>query len=110
MFGPWGLATIALNYAPRAANASELSFVQQDKADAPDLARCWMQTAPGSVVRASDGTVVRPRRGAPEGRSAAKRRRQLPSQAAGSTRRNGHGRPPPLPPTRRSTGHGTGIF
>jgi pimeloyl-ACP methyl ester carboxylesterase len=43
---PWGLATIALNYAPRAASADELQFAQQDKADAPDLSRCWMQKAP----------------------------------------------------------------
>jgi len=43
---PWGLATIPLNYAPRTANAIELTFVQQDKADAPDLARCWLQKAP----------------------------------------------------------------
>ena len=43
---PWGLSAVPLSYAPRAANASELSFVQQEKADRPELARCWMQTAP----------------------------------------------------------------
>ena len=47
---PWGLATIALNYAPRAASASELAFVRQDKADGPDLSRCWMQKAPARAL------------------------------------------------------------
>ena len=43
---PWGLAAIRLNYAPAANNPAELSFAQQEKADGPDLARCWMQKAP----------------------------------------------------------------
>ncbi len=43
---PWGLAAIRLNYAPTANSASDLNFVQQDKADGPGLARCWMQKAP----------------------------------------------------------------
>jgi pimeloyl-ACP methyl ester carboxylesterase len=43
---PWGLAAIPLGYAPRAGNASELSFVEEPKAEAPDLARCWVQRTP----------------------------------------------------------------
>ena len=43
---PWGLAAISLGYAPRAASSGELAFVQQDKADGPDLVRCWLQKAP----------------------------------------------------------------
>jgi len=43
---PWGLSAIPMGYAPRAASAAELSFIQQDKADGPDLARCWLQKAP----------------------------------------------------------------
>jgi pimeloyl-ACP methyl ester carboxylesterase len=43
---PWGLSAIAMGYAPRASVAAELSFVQQDRADGPDLARCWLQKAP----------------------------------------------------------------
>jgi pimeloyl-ACP methyl ester carboxylesterase len=43
---PWGLTAIPMTYAPAAANASELAFEQQEKADAPDLAKCWLQKAP----------------------------------------------------------------
>src|SRR5204862_7480801 len=32
---PWGLGAIPLKYSPAAAEASQLSFVQQDKADGP---------------------------------------------------------------------------
>jgi pimeloyl-ACP methyl ester carboxylesterase len=40
---PWGIAAIPLTYAPAASDASQLAFVQQDKPDAPDLMRCWLQ-------------------------------------------------------------------
>jgi pimeloyl-ACP methyl ester carboxylesterase len=43
---PWGLSAIPMGYAPRAASSAELLFVQQQKADGPDLARCWLQAAP----------------------------------------------------------------
>jgi pimeloyl-ACP methyl ester carboxylesterase len=43
---PWGLAAIPMGYAPRAVSATDLAFVQQDKADGPDLVRCWLQKAP----------------------------------------------------------------
>jgi pimeloyl-ACP methyl ester carboxylesterase len=43
---PWGLSAIAMGYAPRAASPAELAFVEQDRADGPDLARCWLQKAP----------------------------------------------------------------
>jgi len=43
---PWGLSAAPLAYAPAAASAADLAIVQQDKADGPELARCWMQTSP----------------------------------------------------------------
>jgi len=43
---PWGLATIPLNYVPRAASAADLSFLQEDRPLGPGLARCWKQTVP----------------------------------------------------------------
>ena len=43
---PWGLGALPLNYAPRAAAPADLAFEQQEKADAPDLVRCWLQKAP----------------------------------------------------------------
>jgi len=42
----WGLTAIPITYAPPAASASELAFEQQDKADGPELAKCWLQKSP----------------------------------------------------------------
>ncbi|HEY6255364.1 MAG TPA: alpha/beta hydrolase [Xanthobacteraceae bacterium] len=42
----WGLTSIPITYAPPASNASELAFEQQEKADGPELAKCWLQKAP----------------------------------------------------------------
>jgi pimeloyl-ACP methyl ester carboxylesterase len=42
----WGLTTIPITYAPPASDASELAFEQQEKADGPELAKCWLQKAP----------------------------------------------------------------
>ena len=42
----WGVTDVALTYAPPVKDASELRFVQQDKADAPDLVRCYAQAEP----------------------------------------------------------------
>ena len=43
---PWGVTAVPLTYSPPAANASALEIVQQDKADGPDLSKCWMQRTP----------------------------------------------------------------
>ena len=43
---PWGLGFEKLTYAPAAEDASQMSFVREDKADAPDLVRCWKQAEP----------------------------------------------------------------
>jgi pimeloyl-ACP methyl ester carboxylesterase len=42
----YGLTDVPLTYQPAVKDASELSFVQQDKADAPDLVRCYAQAEP----------------------------------------------------------------
>jgi len=42
----YGITDVPLTYAPAVKDASELQFVQQDKADAPDLVRCYEQVAP----------------------------------------------------------------
>lgn len=42
----WGLTAIPITYAPPAADASELAFERQERADGPDLARCWLQKEP----------------------------------------------------------------
>ena len=43
---PWGLTTIPLAYAPAVSDPKELQFVKQEKADGPDLAKCWLQKEP----------------------------------------------------------------
>jgi pimeloyl-ACP methyl ester carboxylesterase len=42
---PWGITAVPLTYAG-IANASQLEFVEQEKADAPDLVKCWRQKEP----------------------------------------------------------------
>jgi len=43
---PWGLTAIPLNYAPAVSGPGDLTFVQEDKPEGPDLARCWLQKEP----------------------------------------------------------------
>lgn len=43
---PWGITADPLAYSPPVANASDLTVVQEEKPDAPDLVRCWMQESP----------------------------------------------------------------
>jgi pimeloyl-ACP methyl ester carboxylesterase len=42
----WGVTADRLVYAPPAGEASDLVVERQEKADAPDLAKCWLQKAP----------------------------------------------------------------
>ena len=42
----YGITAVPLTYAPAIASPSELSFVQQERADGADLVKCWMQAAP----------------------------------------------------------------
>jgi pimeloyl-ACP methyl ester carboxylesterase len=43
---PWGLTAIPMTYAPAAASAPDMAFEEQDQADGPDVAKCWLQKAP----------------------------------------------------------------
>ncbi len=52
-FGPektigraWGLTSGKITYAPPVSDSADLTFVQQAQADAPNLARCWVQAPP----------------------------------------------------------------
>ncbi len=47
----WGPTDVPLTYDPPAKDASELRFVQQDKADGPDLVRCFAQAEPARQLR-----------------------------------------------------------
>ena len=42
---PYGIAAVPLAYGG-VANASELSFAEQEKPDSPDLTKCWRQKEP----------------------------------------------------------------
>ncbi len=46
---PWGLTAVPLTY-EGVRDASELSFVQQEKADAPELMKCWRQKEPAKAL------------------------------------------------------------
>jgi pimeloyl-ACP methyl ester carboxylesterase len=43
---PFGLSAVPLTYEPAVKDASELAMVQEDKAEGPDLVRCWKQKDP----------------------------------------------------------------
>jgi hypothetical protein len=47
---PYGITAVPLTYVPAIKNASELSFVREDQADAPDLVTCWKQAEPGRAL------------------------------------------------------------
>jgi len=40
---PWGVTAVPLSYAPPANNTSDLAILRQEKPDAPDLTKCWLQ-------------------------------------------------------------------
>jgi pimeloyl-ACP methyl ester carboxylesterase len=42
----WGVTADRLAYSPPATESSDLMIEEQEKADAPDLARCWLQKSP----------------------------------------------------------------
>ena len=46
---PWGITAVPLTYAG-VANASQLAFVEQDKADGPELLKCWKQKEPAHAL------------------------------------------------------------
>lgn len=47
---PWGVTADRLTYSPPAAEASDLVIERQEKADAPDLAKCWLQKQPARLL------------------------------------------------------------
>ncbi len=43
---PWGVTAVPLSYAPPTNNTSDLAILRQEKPDAPDLTKCWLQKSP----------------------------------------------------------------
>ncbi len=55
---PWGITDIPLTYAPPAKDASELAPVQEEVADDPDFAKCWIQSAPARQLPNLQGIPI----------------------------------------------------
>jgi pimeloyl-ACP methyl ester carboxylesterase len=47
---PYGITGVPLTYSPPIVTASDLAFVQQDKADGPGLVRCYAQKEPARTL------------------------------------------------------------
>src|SRR5262252_857729 len=47
---PWGVTAAPLNYSPPATNALDLAIARQEKPDAPDITRCWLQKTPARTL------------------------------------------------------------
>ena len=43
---PYGITAVPLNYSPAVADAKDLAFVEEDKADGPGLVKCYVQKEP----------------------------------------------------------------
>ncbi len=55
----YGLTDYPLTYAPAVTAQSPLAFVRQDKADGPDLAKCWRQKEPArKLVAVGDRPII----------------------------------------------------
>jgi pimeloyl-ACP methyl ester carboxylesterase len=48
---PFGISDIPITYDPPVSDDAKLEFVRQDKADKPDLVRCWMQKEPARKLK-----------------------------------------------------------
>ena len=46
----WGITAVPLTYAPAAVRASDLAIAREEKADAPDLVKCWLQKPPARTL------------------------------------------------------------
>jgi pimeloyl-ACP methyl ester carboxylesterase len=55
----YGLSDIPMVYVPAVTPQSPLAFVQQDKAEAPDLVKCWRQQEPArKLVAVGDRPII----------------------------------------------------
>jgi pimeloyl-ACP methyl ester carboxylesterase len=55
----FGLSDIPMTYAPAVTPQSPLAFVQQEKAEAPDLVKCWRQREPArQLVAVGDRPIL----------------------------------------------------
>ena len=50
MTNQWGITAIPLTYSPAAASPADLAPIREEKPDAPDLVRCWLQKSPARTL------------------------------------------------------------
>jgi pimeloyl-ACP methyl ester carboxylesterase len=50
MVNTWGITAVPLTYLPSAATPADLAAVREEKPDAPDLVRCWLQKTPAHTL------------------------------------------------------------
>lgn len=55
---PWGITRGPLAFAPAAKDASEMTFVRQERADGPGLVRCWLQAGPARELPGLKGIPI----------------------------------------------------
>jgi len=55
---PWGITNGPMTYAPAVKDPSELTFVQEAKAQGPGLVRCWSQAAPAHQLPRLQGVRI----------------------------------------------------
>lgn len=54
----WGITRMPLSYNPPATEASQLSMVRQERADGPDVVRCWLQAEPARQLSNLTGVPI----------------------------------------------------
>ena len=54
----WGITRGPLRFEPSAAGAEEIKFVRQEKPEAPDLVRCWLQEEPARQLPGLKGIAI----------------------------------------------------
>jgi pimeloyl-ACP methyl ester carboxylesterase len=50
MVNTWGITAVPLTYSPSAATPADLAAIREEKPDAPDLVRCWLQKTPAHTL------------------------------------------------------------
>lgn len=55
---PWGITNGPMTYTPAVTDPAQLTFVQQDQAEGPGLARCWLQAAPAHRLTGMTGVKI----------------------------------------------------
>jgi len=55
---PWGITRTPVTYSPAVTDPSQIAIVQQERPDAPDLVRCWLQKEPARQLPNLRGIAI----------------------------------------------------